>query len=220
MNWHLLGLSFITIFLAELADRSSIAAVALSGSSKYPRAVFLGAASALITANLLGALVGGKVAELLPLQLIKIIAALGFACLGIRLLWLERYSSSRKKRPDVEPMTVAPRKQLAYRLDNNNWSVFSSTFGTIFLASIGDEEQIATLLLSAQSRSPLVVFAGAVLAVISTSLVAVLLGQGLARWLSPKLLKTASGIILLLISVWLFLDVLHPGGEIELFEFK
>ena len=173
MNWHLLGLSFITIFLAELADRSSIAAVALSGSSKYPRAVFLGAASALITANLLGALVGGKVAELLPLQLIKIIAALGFAFLGIRLLWLERHSSSKKKRPDVEPMTVASRQQLAYRLDNNNWSVFSSTFGTIFLASIGDEEQIATLLLSAQSRSPLVVFAGAVLAVISTSLVAV-----------------------------------------------
>lgn len=41
MNWHLLGLSFITVFLAELGDKSQLAAIALSGSNcKSPKAVF------------------------------------------------------------------------------------------------------------------------------------------------------------------------------------
>ena len=40
MDWHLLGLSFITVFLAELGDKSQLAAIALSGRSQSPRAVF------------------------------------------------------------------------------------------------------------------------------------------------------------------------------------
>lgn len=213
MDWHLLGLSFVTIFLAELADRSSIAAFAISGSTKYPRAVFFGTASALLAVNFIGAMVGGELAELLPLQVIKFIAAVGFAYLGIHLLWYAKDSSSGKKKSFVEDETVdhAFRKKLVKKLDNNPLSVFSSTFVTIFLASIGDEEQIATLLLSAHSGSPWVVFSGAALAVISTSLLAVLLGQGLARSLSPKILKRISGVLLLLVSIWLFFNVFYPG---------
>jgi len=219
MNLHLLALSFITIFLAELADRSNIAIFALSGSSKYPRAVYLGAASALLAANFLGAVIGGKLATLLPVYLIKVIAALGFAYLAIRLLWLERLSSKKQGNPNRESVSLnsSPYKKFIYD-PHDRWSVFGSTFLTIFLTSLGDEEQIATLLLSAQSQAPVIVFMGAALAVVSTSLVAVLLGRGVARWLPPHILKTISGILLLLIAGWLFLDILHPGGEIELFE--
>jgi putative Ca2+/H+ antiporter (TMEM165/GDT1 family) len=32
MDWHLLGLSFATVFLSELGDKSQIAAIALSGN--------------------------------------------------------------------------------------------------------------------------------------------------------------------------------------------
>ena len=34
MDWQLLGLSFITVFLAEIGDKSQLAAIALGGSSK------------------------------------------------------------------------------------------------------------------------------------------------------------------------------------------
>ncbi len=93
MDWHLLGLSFITVFLSELGDKSQLAAIALSGRCKSTRAVFFGAASALLLTSLLGALAGGAVAELLPTRLLKAIAAVGFAVLAIRLLFLNNQES-------------------------------------------------------------------------------------------------------------------------------
>ena len=51
MDWNLLGLSFITVFLAELGDKSQLAAIALSGTTKSPKAVFFGSVAALILAS-------------------------------------------------------------------------------------------------------------------------------------------------------------------------
>lgn len=87
MDWHLLGLSFITVFLSELGDKSQLAAIALSGRSDSPRAVFFGTAAALLLATFIGVLAGGWIAELLPVKLVKVIAAIGFAILAVRLLW-------------------------------------------------------------------------------------------------------------------------------------
>jgi putative Ca2+/H+ antiporter (TMEM165/GDT1 family) len=87
MDWHLLGLSFITVFLSELGDKSQLAAIALSGRSNSPRAVFFGTASALLLTTLIGVLAGEWIAELLPVKLVKAIAAIGFALLAVRLLW-------------------------------------------------------------------------------------------------------------------------------------
>ena len=90
------------------------------------------------------------------------------------------------------------------------WGVFLSTFVTIFLAELGDKTQVATLLISAESHKPLTVFIGAALALISTSLVGVLLGQWLARRVSPETLDTLAGILLLIISVGLVAEIIGP----------
>jgi putative Ca2+/H+ antiporter (TMEM165/GDT1 family) len=87
MDWDLLSVSFVAVFLSELGDKSQIAVIALSGSSKSPRAVFFGTASALLLASLIGVLLGEGVAQVLPTQLLKGIAAIGFAMIGLRLLW-------------------------------------------------------------------------------------------------------------------------------------
>ena len=87
MDWQLLVLSFITVFLAEIGDKSQLAAIAISGSSKYPRAVFLGSTVALILASFLGVIAGGGAAQILPERLLKATAAIGFAIMALRLLW-------------------------------------------------------------------------------------------------------------------------------------
>jgi Ca2+/H+ antiporter, TMEM165/GDT1 family len=89
------------------------------------------------------------------------------------------------------------------------WGTFFSTFITIFLAEMGDKTQLATLLLSAQSRSPWIVFIGAGTALIATSLVGVLLGRYLAKVLSPRTLDIAAGALLMVISILLLGDVVQ-----------
>jgi putative Ca2+/H+ antiporter (TMEM165/GDT1 family) len=90
MDWQLFGISFITVFLAEIGDKSQLAAIALGGSSKSPRAVFFGSITALILASFLGVIVGGGVAQLLPTRLLKAIAATSFLIMALRLLLTNR----------------------------------------------------------------------------------------------------------------------------------
>jgi putative Ca2+/H+ antiporter (TMEM165/GDT1 family) len=87
VDWHLLGLSFVAVFLSELGDKSQVAAIALGGSSRFPKAVFLGTAAALLLASFLGVWLGEGTAQLLPAAWVKGIAAAGFGIMGIRLLW-------------------------------------------------------------------------------------------------------------------------------------
>jgi len=77
----------MTVFLAEIGDKSQLAAIALSGSLKSPRAVFFGSVMALLLTSLIGVLAGEGVAELLPARMLKALAAIGFALLAVRLLW-------------------------------------------------------------------------------------------------------------------------------------
>ncbi len=82
MNWHLLGISFLMVFLSELGDKSQLAAITLSSRSKSPRAVFFGTATALILTSLLGALIGGRRSGT-PHIFLKASAAVGFAFMGV-----------------------------------------------------------------------------------------------------------------------------------------
>lgn len=89
------------------------------------------------------------------------------------------------------------------------WTVFSSTFLTIFFAEMGDKTQLATLLMTAQSRSPWVVFAGAATALVATSILGVVIGVWIARRLSPQKLNIAVALLLLVITALLMGDVLY-----------
>ena len=103
-------------------------------------------------------------------------------------------------------------KASASRKSQERWQgfgVFCSTFVTIFLAELGDKTQVTTLLMSAESQSPWMVFTGAALALVTTSLLGVLVGRWLANRLSPKSLETAAGAALLLVSVSLLWDIVH-----------
>ena len=81
-----------------------------------------------------------------------------------------------------------------------------STFTTVFVAELGAKTQLATLLLSAQSGSPVLVFIGAALALISSSIVGVLVGQWLAKTLQPELLDIMAGVLMVALGIWLGLQ--------------
>ncbi len=112
--------------------------------------------------------------------------------------------ASREHSPLVQPQKPAVKESKPEIL-----TVFTSTFLTIFLAEMGDKTQMATLLMSAESKSPWVVFAGAGTALIATSLIGVLLGRWLSTKLSPKTIESLAGASLLFISVMLLWEVVQ-----------
>ena len=86
MVLSLLLSTFLTIFVAELGDKTQLATLTISGTSNKPLAVFLGSSSALVFASLLGALTGGSISSFFPEAILKSIASLTFLIIGIKLL--------------------------------------------------------------------------------------------------------------------------------------
>tara|TARA_B100000073_G_scaffold40641_1_gene30455 strand:- start:111 stop:440 length:330 start_codon:yes stop_codon:yes gene_type:complete len=82
-------------------------------------------------------------------------------------------------------------------------TVLLTTFTTVFLAELGDKTQLATLLLSAQSGQPWLVFGGAALALICSSLVGVLVGRWLSTLMQPERLEQMAGLLMLGLGLWL-----------------
>ena len=91
--------------------------------------------------------------------------------------------------------------------DKNFLSIFITTFTTIFIAELGDKTQIATLMLSAESGKPIIVFIGSSLALISSSLVGVLLGKWLSDKISPSKFAFFTGLLMIIISIYLAYDI-------------
>ena len=83
MDWKLFFVTFGTIFLAEMGDKTQLATIALTGESKKLWTVFFGAASALILTSLIGALAGGFLSKYIPAHLLQKIAALFFIVTGV-----------------------------------------------------------------------------------------------------------------------------------------
>tara|TARA_Y100001968_G_scaffold128232_1_gene117085 strand:+ start:734 stop:1027 length:294 start_codon:yes stop_codon:yes gene_type:complete len=82
----LLFTTFVTVFLAEMGDKTQLTTITLSSTTNKPLAVFIGSSTALILATLLGALAGGSIANLIPAFLLKLLSGIVFLCIGINLL--------------------------------------------------------------------------------------------------------------------------------------
>jgi len=86
MDWKLLATTFGIVFLAELGDKTQLAALALTGRTGRPWTVFLAASAALVLVTLLGVLGGALLKRLVPEKAMSIGSALLFIAVGVFLL--------------------------------------------------------------------------------------------------------------------------------------
>ena len=86
-----------------------------------------------------------------------------------------------------------------------DWQLFWLTFGTIFMAELGDKTQLGVLSFSATAKSPVTIFVAASLALIAATFVGVLAGTLLAKFLNPKWLRMAGGALFVIIGFWIML---------------
>jgi len=86
MDWKLLLTTFVTLFLAELGDKTQLVIIGFAGSGKSPWTVFIGATAALIATSLLAVLVGAGLQKILPVKTVHLISGVLFVGIGLFLI--------------------------------------------------------------------------------------------------------------------------------------
>lgn len=84
--WALCGATFVTVFVAELGDKTQLAALGLASAGRSPWAVFLGSAAALVLASALAVGLGKLLAERVDPRWLHYAGAALFLLLGAVML--------------------------------------------------------------------------------------------------------------------------------------
>ena len=175
---------FPVIFLGELPDKTMFASLVLA-SRGHPRAVWLGAAAAFLVHVVIAITIGVGLFHLVPHRALEAIVAalfLGGAVFALR------------EDPDEE-VELVEREVASHR------QVVATAFVVIFIAEWGDLTQILTANLAAHYHSALSVGLGAVLALWSVALIAVVGGQSLMRFVNVMVLRRVMAAILFGLSI-------------------
>ena len=189
MSIRALVQAFVTIFPAELPDKTMIATILLVTRYRRPGWVWLGAVSA-FTLHVLVAVAAGSAISLLPDTPVKLVVAALFAVGAVLLLRGAR--GHRDERVDADaPVT----------LTTVHGTVFGS-FALILLAEWGDLTQLATASLAAKSGDPVSTGAGALLALAAVAAIAVAFGRQLVARVPLHKINYVGAAVFAALAVW------------------
>lgn len=183
--------TFGLIFLAELGDKTQLTAMALA--LRYPwKRIFVGIAAAFVVLNLAAVLVGKVLFLLLPIFWVTLISALLFLYFGYSTL---RHACDGDDEEESHPHTAATATRTAFIM--------------IFMAELGDKTQLVTASQAARYSDSLagmsMVFASSTLALWSVSLLGMLAGKQLVRFVPLCWIHRAAGFMFLLfgaVALW------------------
>jgi putative Ca2+/H+ antiporter (TMEM165/GDT1 family) len=181
MSLSVVAVTFGIIFVAELPDKTMIAAIVLA-SRHRPLPVWIGAAAAMVFNSAL-AVGAGRLLELLPHRIVEGVVAALFAAGSLYLL-LTREAAAED--------TVA--KDAAKVMTNRH--IVLASFGVIIVAELGDLTQILTANLAAHYHQPWSVFVGAVAALVTVMAIGVVGGRALLRVMPLAVIRKIAGTLL------------------------
>jgi len=88
-----------------------------------------------------------------------------------------------------------------------NGKIFLMTFTAVFLAELADKTQIVGMAMAAKSGKPVVVWLGSVSAYLVITILTVLLGAALGKYLKPDLIRYLGGSLFVVIGMLMFFKV-------------
>ncbi len=86
MDWRVFLTTFGVIFLAEMGDKTQLAAMTMAAQTKRPWTVFIGSALALTVVSAIGVVAGSFVGDYISLIWVKRTAAVAFIVIGVLML--------------------------------------------------------------------------------------------------------------------------------------
>jgi len=87
-----------------------------------------------------------------------------------------------------------------------DWKLFATTFGTLFVAELGDKTQLACMLMTAKTQKPWTVFLGASLALVLVSFLGVMFAQFICQYIPPAVIKKIAALAFVVMGVLIFFD--------------
>jgi putative Ca2+/H+ antiporter (TMEM165/GDT1 family) len=179
--------AFAIIFIAELGDKSQLLAMTLATKYKT-RTVLIGVFLGISVNHLLAVGLGSALQQSLQPTLTSIIVAIIFIVFGI---------SGVLQPPHQEKITV-------YHLP----PVFAVAL-LFFLGEMGDKTQFTTLALSMQSDYPWTLLIGTIGAMMTTSYLAILVGQWMGKKFPEFLIKVISTFIFILYGLFRLYSIIN-----------
>ena len=184
MSLELFATVFGVIFIAELPDKTALAAVVLATRHR-PWPVFFGSALALSVQSVVAVAAGSLVALLDP-RYVHIGSGVVFLVCAV-LMWIRREDAEEE----------------AETGDRGFWRSLWTTFVVIFIAEWGDLTQIGTATLQARYGAWVTVLVASVAALWCVTAVAVLVGNRLGKALSPRITQRVAAVVFAGVGVWL-----------------
>lgn len=83
---------------------------------------------------------------------------------------------------------------------------FWLTLGTLFLAELGDKTQLAVITLTSKTKEPVWVFLGAVLALSCVTLLGVLAGEVLLKFVPEAVIKKLAAAAFVILGILMFFN--------------
>jgi len=176
----------ITIFIAELTDKDALLLLALATRIR-PRLAFAAGATAFTITTTIIVSVGYFLVNVVPVFWIRLAGGVIMIAFAI---W--QYVSTEEESEEKRLLERTKRKTA--------WSIFLGAVSLLIILDLaGDATEILTIVLVARFSNALLVFLGAVLALVTASGVETILGSRLKRFLSPKRLRILSLLVFLVI---------------------
>jgi putative Ca2+/H+ antiporter (TMEM165/GDT1 family) len=180
------GTAFVTVFPAELPDKTMIATVVLTTRFRRPALVWLGAAAG-FTVHVVVAVAAGRLFALLPGAVVDVVAAALFA-LGAVLLWRTDDAAA-----SVDDGTTVAAKSAG--------QIVVASAAVILVAEWGDLTQLATAGLAARTADPLFIGVGALAALWAVAALAATGGAALTRVLPVSLLRRIAAVVFFVLAI-------------------
>ena len=80
--WKTFSTVFLSVFIAEIGDKTQLATMLFSAEQPNRWVVFAGSASALVVAAAIGVIVGAQIERLVQPRTLKLVAGIGFIAIG------------------------------------------------------------------------------------------------------------------------------------------
>jgi putative Ca2+/H+ antiporter (TMEM165/GDT1 family) len=179
-------ISALTVFLAEIGDKTQLLALILAAKYRKPWPIAFGILAATLINHALAGSVGMLVAQWFSPETLKWIVALSFIAIAAWTLI-----------PDKADEAEAGR--------GAGHGVFVATVISFFLAEMGDKTQIATAVIATEYHPLWAVIAGTTIGMLLADLPVVWLGATFAGRLPLRAIRYVTALLFVALGVWILL---------------